>query len=355
MTECLLVQIFLSRLWVTNKYLTNRKSSDTIFSNKFIIKYLLNLNYNTILYFLLNTIDCRDKFEKYVLVQSIIITLLGIPIIFIIRNQPPTPPSSSAEKVLKTKSKGQLHAIKRLIKNRDYIFLMLSFSFIYSIYTTLGSCVGQISSEFGFQSSANSLFGSVYIVGGLIGSFSHAILLDKYHAYKKQYLVIGFWCILALAITTAVNGIGNIVISAISLAFLGVSQLPIIGVAYAFSSELTYPISEAMSWGFLQLFGSIVASIFTFAEGYMLSNHYKYLACFVLIGSVIVGTIFQLFVRENLLRSKSGIRGRSFSLYIGNTEAEILDEDESTETINDIFESTLPVNQESGTKERLLK
>ena len=151
-----------------------------------------------------------------------------------------------------------------------------------------------MSSEFGFKSSANSIFGTVYIFGGLVGSFAHAILLDKFHAYKKQYLIIGVCWILTLGLTTAVIGVGSVLLSSVALGLLGVAQLPIIGVAYAFSSELTYPISEAMSWGFLQLIGSIVASVFTFAEGYMLSNHYKYLACIFLIGSVLIGTIFSI-------------------------------------------------------------
>ena len=243
-----------------------------------------------------------DKFERYVLVQSIIITVLGLPIIFLIRNQPKTPPSKSAEKVLKAKRVGQWVAFKRLILNKDYVFLTLSFSFIYSIYTTLGSWVGQISNEFGFQSSANSIFGTVYIFGGLVGSFGHAILLDKFKKYKLQYMLIGVGWILTLGGTTAIIGTGNVAFAAILLCLLGVAQLPIIGVAYSFSSELTYPINEALSCGFLQLIGSIVASVLTFAEGYLLSSHEKYIACFVLIGSVTLGTFFQLFYQRKFTK-----------------------------------------------------
>lgn len=191
--------------------------------------------------------DCKSKFERYVLVQSIVITVLGLPIIFLIRNQPKTPPSKSAEKVLKSKPVSQCMAFKRLFQNRDFLCLTLSFSFIYSIYTTLGSCVGQISSEFGFQSSANSIFGTVYIFGGLTGSFGHAIFLDKFKKYKCQYMVIGIGCILTLGGTTAIIGIGNVPLTAVILTLLGIAQLPIIGVAYSFAAELTYPINEALS------------------------------------------------------------------------------------------------------------
>lgn len=47
----------------------------------------------------------ESKFLTYVLVQNIIITVLSLPIIFLIRDNPPSPPSSSAEKVLKNSKK----------------------------------------------------------------------------------------------------------------------------------------------------------------------------------------------------------------------------------------------------------
>lgn len=49
----------------------------------------------------------KSVFFRYILVQNIIITVLGLPIIFFIRNQPPTPPSSSAAKALRKKPVNQ--------------------------------------------------------------------------------------------------------------------------------------------------------------------------------------------------------------------------------------------------------
>lgn len=134
----------------------------------------------------------RKKFFTYVLVQNIVITVLGVPIIFLIKNSPPIPPSKSAAKALKAKKSGQIESLKKLMKNYDFIILLCSFSFIYSIYTVLGACIGQLSSNFNYPTSANSIFGTVYIFGGLGGSFAHAILLDKYSKYKLQYAFIGF-------------------------------------------------------------------------------------------------------------------------------------------------------------------
>ena len=131
-----------------------------------------------------------------------------------IRNQPPTPPSASAEKVLNSKKKtSQCTSICKLFKDRDYWFLCLSFAFIYSIYTTMGACVGPLAEQFGYKSTATSIFGVVYIFGGLFGSFCHAFVLDKYKKYKVQYLFIGVCCIVIMSVVTATINIGELAIT----------------------------------------------------------------------------------------------------------------------------------------------
>lgn len=49
----------------------------------------------------------KNKFFWYVLVQNIVITVLGLPIILLIRNAPPSPPSKSAAKIASTPRSGQ--------------------------------------------------------------------------------------------------------------------------------------------------------------------------------------------------------------------------------------------------------
>jgi len=260
----------------------------------------------------------ENVFFRYLLIQNIIITVLGLPIIFFVRNQPPSPPSSSAAKVLRKKSPNQCRSIGKLFKNIDFIFLLLSFSFIYSIYTTLGAAVGSISENFGYSTSTNSIFGTVYIFGGLFGSFLHAFALDKYQKYKLQYCLIGVGCVISMGAITAAIGQGSTLLTAILLFFLGLAQLPIIGVSYSFCAELTYPINEALSCGMLQLAGSIFATILTFTVGILLDNGYKYPAVLLMWGSVTIGAFLQLFVREILRRKRAGLKSSSFSFNLGN-------------------------------------
>ncbi len=65
----------------------------------------------------------KSVFWRYILVQNIVITVLGLPIIFFIRNQPPTPPSASAAKTLRKKPANQCKSIGQLFKNVSLIHL----------------------------------------------------------------------------------------------------------------------------------------------------------------------------------------------------------------------------------------
>lgn len=57
----------------------------------------------------------------------------------------------------------------------------------------------------------------------------------------------------------------------------------------------------------------------TFAVGYLLDNDMKYIACYVMTGSVVFGTIFQFFVKQRLRRTRAGLKSGSFSFHLGNT------------------------------------
>mmetsp|Transcript_7473 Transcript_7473/g.6616 ORF Transcript_7473/g.6616 Transcript_7473/m.6616 type:complete len:216 (+) Transcript_7473:1-648(+) len=136
--------------------------------------------------------DGESKFLFYVLIQSIVITVLGAPIIFLIRNKPPTPPSASAVELESIKIQSQLKSIWALLKNPAFLAILGTFSCLFSVYITLGATVGQLTDQFGFGPRDNSIFGSVFATFGIIGSFIHAIPLDIYQKYRLQYIIIGF-------------------------------------------------------------------------------------------------------------------------------------------------------------------
>jgi sugar phosphate permease len=70
----------------------------------------------------------RDKIQFYILVQSIIVTVLAIPILFLVKKQPETPPSKSARLFMKKRTKNLWTSIEKLLKNWNIWLLSISYS-----------------------------------------------------------------------------------------------------------------------------------------------------------------------------------------------------------------------------------
>lgn len=157
------------------------------------------------------------------------------------------------------------HDIKLLLKNPSYLCLTGSFILLYGIFNAFGSVVSSLTAPYGYTSVHNSIFGAVFIVSGILGSFVYGVLLDKYQKYKLIFLIITMCTCITIGLALATLPSGNAVLFAINLIVLGSSILSAIPVSYAFSVELTYPISEAMSNGMMimcaQIFGSALVSI----------------------------------------------------------------------------------------------
>ena len=160
---------------------------------------------------------------------------MAAPAIFLFRAKPKKLPSVTAYKDQKA-PKEFLKTFLRLAKIPNFYFIMLGFGFSYGVYATLGTTVGKITDEFDFTSDDTSIFGGLFIIFGVIGSFIHAIYLDRYKRFKKQFLII----ILASIITYAalVFGLSTHItwLTGILLAFFGLSVIPVISVGYSFTA-----------------------------------------------------------------------------------------------------------------------
>lgn len=82
--------------------------------------------------------------------------------------------------------------------------------------------------------------------------------------------------------------------------------MPVIGVSFAFAAEVTFPINEAHSCGFLQLVASLIASAIAAVVGILLDGGEKYIAMYIIIGAVFIGFLFTFFTRDTLLKTQAG-------------------------------------------------
>jgi len=94
-----------------------------------------------------------------------------LPILIFIWNKPKYPPSRTAHNDKPTSTAEFVMNFVKLAKDIDFWLLGFSFAFIYSVYSSLGGIVGKLIEPFGFQDEDATLFGVLFIVFGMIGSF----------------------------------------------------------------------------------------------------------------------------------------------------------------------------------------
>ena len=155
--------------------------------------------------------------------------------------------------------------VKEMYKSKSYIFLTISYTFLYGIYTSLGGVVSQMTSPYGYSPVDNAIFGATFILCGVIGSFVFGFLIDKTSKYQTILRVVIIIGVVSIPFTFFTLPSGNGFLFAFNLVFLGIAVIPIIPIAYSYSVELTYPVSEAMSNGmmimFSQIYGTLLVSL----------------------------------------------------------------------------------------------
>ena len=195
-------------------------------------------------------VTIREEVRTYMFWQSVYVTVCVAPILLLGRSKPRYPPSMTSLQDSRAKQPFCLN-LKRLVSSSNFILLTGSYSLFFSIQQTLGATVGPITDKFGYEASDVSLFGGCFIICGLIGSIFHAIVLDRFKRYKRQFLFIifgalpcfGFICLgLQLTIPWLMS---------ICIGIYGSSLIPIIGVGNSFAAMEFLPISPAASIGII--------------------------------------------------------------------------------------------------------
>ena len=290
--------------------------------------------------------EAKNKLWKYTLVQSITLTVLTLPVFFLVRNKPETPPSRSARKALKQNQGRILPALKGLLSNPNYWLIMVPYALIFSMHTILGASVGAISDAFGYDTKGNSAFGSIFVITGFFGSIVNAIFLDRFRKYKVQLVLITLIGMASIGFCAAVIDLQHVWLTWIGLAIMGISWISMLGHAYSFWAELTFPIGESISCGFMQAVSSVYGSIMTVLVNVGISKYGGY-ATFVILGAnTTIGFLASIFIKEIL--KKTGHQHQISMSYLGSIAVVPIedpkdDEDEDSPSdqkgmINKLFE-----------------
>jgi len=168
---------------------------------------------------------------------------VAILILFFFRDKPPTPPSSSSGQ----EKDPFIPSLKALFHNKNVWLMVIIFGFIQGVFNTLGTVVGEIANEYKFSSEAASIFGAVFIVGGIIGSACFGIWVEIKKTYKLSIIIISILSTVS-TVGIAFSFMSGIVwITALLCFIIGFSMIPIMAVGFELEVEATFPIDESYS------------------------------------------------------------------------------------------------------------
>ena len=137
-----------------------------------------------------------------------------------------------------------------MVTDWSFLLLALSFGVILGVFNTIGTVIDPILDAFN-MTSASSFVGAMFIVGGLIGSILFGVFLDCTKKFKIALIMVNVGSLIVMTLFTFLIKLEITYVTIIAAFFIGNIMLPIFPVALEFACELTFPIGEALSDGFL--------------------------------------------------------------------------------------------------------
>lgn len=218
---------------------------------------------------------------------------------FLFLNAPETPPSVAAEQLLaaavggsseaRSKSTGSLsehngingnsdgnstqslaEALKALLGSSQYVSLLIGFSVAIGSLNTVASLIGQ--QPTGNTPSQSGLVGFSLILTGFIGALLCGSLLAKYQAYATTLKGTYTLAVIAFVSFMLNTHNDNFTGMCITGALTGFFVLAVVPASLQNAVEATYPISEDITVGLMQLCANLLTIPLTFASQALLAQ-----------------------------------------------------------------------------------
>ena len=122
---------------------------------------------------------------------------------------------------------------------------------------------------YNYTVSQTSIAGAIFVISGLVGSMLVGWILDKTNKYLLIYKILCFGTLASAVPFTWTLPSGEMGWLVPNIFLLGFFLLPTIPVGYGFSVEISFPVSEAMSNGWIIFWSQVVGFGFTYFATYL--------------------------------------------------------------------------------------
>ena len=160
---------------------------------------------------------------------------------------PPCPPDQESRSLV-------LDGLNKMIRQRDFIFLMVIFFVGLGAFNAVTTWIEQILSPRNFTATQAGDAGGMMIFGGILGAVIIPLLSDKYRKRAPFLLLAVLGAAVGLAGITYVTSYSLLLAFSFIFGFFLLSAGP---VGFQYGAEVTYPAPEGTSNGLLLLMGQV--------------------------------------------------------------------------------------------------
>ena len=206
----------------------------------------------------------RNQIEKYLLTEAIISLCLCLPLIFLMKSKPKVPPSNSQYNY---ESPPLKECIKIMIKNKSFIKFLISFTFVLGYFNCYGTIVNSYFSKYNLNLDETSYVAGCANIFAILNCFISSLIVDKFKNYKKVFIIlntIGLVSHICMTVLLELVPDSSFLIFIIFWTICSMTILPIYTLSMDFVCELTYPVGESISGGFIMSFNQISGIILVY-------------------------------------------------------------------------------------------
>lgn len=234
-------------------------------------------------------------------------TALLIAVIVGFQAKPPLPPSVARySNPSSTESMNYSQSIKRILLNRDYVILLVTYGINVGVFYAMSTLLNQtVLQHFPGQEESAGQIGLTIVVCGMAGSVLGGIILDRTHKFKETTLAVYGLAVVGMVAYTFSFNVELIAVTFITAGAVGFFMTGYLPVGFEFAAELTYPEPEGTSSGLLNASAQIFGVVFTVLGGWLLPYYGDLVCNGTLTFALLIGAIMTVFIRPKLRRQKA--------------------------------------------------
>ncbi|XP_046506437.1 feline leukemia virus subgroup C receptor-related protein 2-like, partial [Equus quagga] len=147
--------------------------------------------------------------------------------------------------------------------------------------------------------------GLTIVIAGMLGAVISGIWLDKTKTYKETILVVYFMTLVGMVVYTFTLNLGHLWVVFITAGTMGFFMTGYLPLGFEFAVELTYPESECMSSGLLNVSAQVFGIMLTIAQDQIIGKYGAMPANIFLCVFLTLGVVLTAFIKADLRRQKA--------------------------------------------------